>query len=436
MIEGTSGYHCADDLPLKDASLAEISYTVSETTVPDGYIGASDALTSAVFETCAERSTGSPDLTFENTSANFKLIKLDDTGAAHSGIAFTLFRDDGDLQYDPLVDTTVFDASCVTDANGECTFETVHAGNYCLVETTVLDNYIAAGPQCFSFVPGADPDLTYTFRNWRLGSILVKKTDENGAVLAGATMEITATSVADANIPPLNIALTEGPDGYHCVDGLPLKDASLGDISYTVSETGVPDGYNGAADQTTKPLFQSCDERSTGAPDLTFENERKPGAIKITKTTKDVSSDPATVAHPDVAFSIYDSSDVLIDSIVTDSDGIACLGDLDVGETYKVVETAPEGYAGETAKTVLVDDDAVCGEGNEDAVSFHNTPLGKFTISYDSLPTDGHGATKATVTCTDAGIGPVDLFDGDVSTFNSLNFESQATYNCTIVIDP
>jgi hypothetical protein len=137
-----------------------------------------------------------------------------------------------------------------------------------------------------------------------------------------------------------------------------------------------------------------------------------------------------------VTFEIYDASNARVGTVVTDEAGEACLGGLVVDETYRVEERVPTGYDGEAAKSVLVDDDAVCGDGNEDLVNFHNTPLGTFTISYDSLPVDGHGATKATISCTDAGIGPVDLFDGDSTTSNSLNFEEQATYNCTIVIDP
>ncbi|ANG63768.1 hypothetical protein A8C75_15660 [Marinobacterium aestuarii] len=384
--------------------------------------------------------------------ATVKIIKKDDAGTVLEGAEFTIYNDNaptGTFNLDGATpDTVLLDGAgetvkCTTLANGTCQITDIFAGLYCAKETVVPPNYIGSDPQCFEVDP-AIPVTEVEFTNRRLGSILVKKADDDGAALAGAVFEVISDTPDQSDVS-LPVTLTESPTGYHCVDGLPIKNASLDVVSYTVSETTVPEGYFGASDASTSAVFETCATRTETTPadadvNLIFENERKPGAIKITKTTKDVNGDPTTIAHPGVTFNIYDDEDQLVGTQVTDVNGVACLADLNVGDTYKVEETAPTGYAGESAKNVEVTGDATCGSGDEDTVSFHNTPLGKFTISYDSLPMDGHGATKATVSCTGEGVGTViaetDLFDGDSETSSSLNFETQATYTCTIVVDP
>jgi hypothetical protein len=380
--------------------------------------------------------------------ANVRIVKKDDTGAVLKEAEFTLYTDNEPIdsfggEDEVLLDDDENPISCTTLADGACTIEDIFAGFYCAVETMVPDNHIAADPQCFEVDPAEDT-VTVEFIDRQLGSILVKKEDDDGAALAGAVFEVISDTPDQTDVS-LPVTLTEGPTGYHCVDGLPLRDASLLEISYTVSETTVPDGYFGASDASTSAVFETCANRTETTPadadvNLIFENERRPGAIRISKTTKNVSSDPTTVAHPGVTFNVYDAEDSIVGTVVTDGNGEACVGDLEVGETYRVEETAPTGYAGEAPKSVLVTDDAECDSDDADTVSFHNTPLGKFTISYDSLPTDDHGATKATVTCTGEGVGTViaetDLFDGDSEMSSSLNFDTQATYTCTIVVDP
>ncbi|WP_107852373.1 MSCRAMM family protein [Oceanimonas marisflavi] len=376
---------------------------------------------------------------------SFTLVKKDDNDALLEGAGFTLYEDDGDLVYDDQVDTTVFD-TCTTDSSGGCLFENVLPGGYCLVETSTPANHLGADPKCFTFDPDADP-LTLEFINRRLGSILVKKVKkvkegDPEVLLPGAVFQVTAASptpVTEDEVPALPLTMTESQAGYHCVDGLPLKGADLNDFTYTVKELTPPVGYIGADDQMTMATVGTCAERGTTSPDLTFVNTRKPGAIKITKTTKAVPA--GEIPHGKVTFKVYDGPTTgnPVGTVVTDpTTGVACLGDLDVGTTYTVVETVPTGYAAEDPKEVTITTDATCGSGDEDEVDFHNTPLGKFTISYDSLPEDGYGKTKATVNCgTGSGIAVnVDLFDGDEVPSGELNFETQATWICTIVIDP
>ncbi|MFC6669217.1 MSCRAMM family protein [Marinobacterium aestuariivivens] len=382
--------------------------------------------------------------------AAVKVVKKDDNGSLLNGATFTLYQDNEPVGTFGEEDSVVLDGggdpvACTTGIplDGECQINDILAGLYCLDETGVPANHIPADPQCFEVDPSV-PVLTLMFTDRQLGSILVKKADEDGAALDGAEFKVIAANPADDDVPTLPVTLTEAPTGFHCVDGLPIRDALGTVISYTVSETMIPPGYFGASDAETSAEFDTCANRTVepiddADVDLIFVNERKPGAIKITKTTKDINSELNPVPHPGVTFNISNAEGV-VGSVVTDANGEACLDELEFGEIFSVDEVTPVGYEGESAKNVEIDNDAVCGSGNEETVSFHNTPLGKFTISYESLPMDGHGATKATVTCTGEGVGTViaevDLFDGDSQASSELNFETQATYTCTIVVDP
>ena len=121
-------------------------------------------------------------------------------------------------------------------------------------------------------------------------------------------------------------------------------------------------------------------------------------------------------------------------TVTTGADGTVCTDELGFG-AYTVTEQLPTGYVadGPLAKSVTVDTNSNCGDGNEAGVSFANTPLTNVTVSVDSQV---NGGTASTINCdwaapdTSAGTGA----DGDGSlTRNDL---LPGTYTCTVVIDP
>ena len=123
------------------------------------------------------------------------------------------------------------------------------------------------------------------------------------------------------------------------------------------------------------------------------------------------------------------SGQICIDNVILS----AVLG---VGD-YSVTESVPTGYVadGDTTKTVSVNQESVCGDGNEATVSFSNTPLTNFTVSVDSQV---DGGTASTITCTGPGITDDGMASTGANGDGSLTLSNKlpGTYTCEIYIDP
>jgi hypothetical protein len=166
------------------------------------------------------------------------------------------------------------------------------------------------------------------------------------------------------------------------------------------------------------------------------------GAIEITKTRKHAADGPGDHPHQGVDFTVTGGSLTSPETVTTDANGKACLDQLELSSTagdYTVTETVPSGYNSDDAeKTVTVTAVSECGDGNEDTVSFHNTPLTDITVSVDSQV---DGGTGSTIDCDAAVDPPFDKTvpatapdNGDGSF--TLSNKEPGTYNCTIIVDP
>ena len=252
------------------------------------------------------------------------------------------------------------------------------------------------------------------------GRVVVEKVDEAGSPLAGAEFTVDPANAAGGT------DLTEVATGVFCIDSLIFGD------TYTIHESVVPPGYEGAADQTFVPSVAANCSDVTGSttPDLTFVNTQILGAIKVVKTAKHAASSTGSIPHEGVTFTISKGG-TTVGMVTTDSSGEGCLGGLELGQ-YTVTETVPAGYAGEAAKTVTVGE-GTCTSGPE-VVNFINTPLSNITVSFESQVS---GATASTIDCTGLTADPADstpsAFDDSSETFKDLEPD---TYTCTVVIDP
>jgi hypothetical protein len=287
------------------------------------------------------------------------------------------------------------------------------------------------------FVPPVAVDIS------NCGRVVVQKT-ASGSPLAGASFTI---SPANSDTPSSsNLSLVSGSTSLFCIDHLLIG------TQYTIHESVVPTGYNGASDQTFTPSSSgSCSGvTASSTPDLTFVNTPKVGAILITKTGKDkgcVTPLPASCSAvgtrllQNAVFEIFTGASSSTGKIggdrTTGADGTVCISGLALG-TYTVHEkTAPSGYqkAADQNKTVT---EGTCASGAV-AASVIDPPLTDVTVSVAPQVT---GTTASKISC-DTGTytdNSPNAFDDTSETYTGVPTPASGTgtttVTCTIVIDP
>jgi hypothetical protein len=210
---------------------------------------------------------------------SISIHKQDDAGNALAGVSFSLYTNNAPLAAPRgAEDIVVSGKTCTTDASGNCTISGVLAGNYWVVEGTPPAGYEAAPDQAVT-VTASETPVPLTFVNPRLrGAIAIvkqaKHKDTSGAtspnLVAGFTITGGPTTVSGT--------ITTDSSGNACVGGLLFG-------SYTVTETVVPTGYQGAAAQTA--VVNSSGSCPSGSLTKTFTN------TPLTNLTVSVSSQVA-----------------------------------------------------------------------------------------------------------------------------------------------
>ncbi len=255
--------------------------------------------------------------------------------------------------------------------------------------------------------------------------VSVTKEGSDGGSQAGAVFTLYEGSDTDGTVVGTCTIQADG-----------TCDSTFTDLNpgqYTIDETTVPAGYD---KDPTLPYMFTLDANQSLT--LSFTDPAKAGAIEITKVT---SKDHQT-GLGDAEFTIEDSNGVEIvgSPFTSGQDGTVCVDNL-AFDDYTVTETmAPDGYEidDDTGQTVTVDTNSECGDGNEAAITFEDTPLTDVTVTATSQVA---GGTASTITCTDAngddiGNSPV----GDPDPVDPAEVDANdllpGTYDCTIVIDP
>jgi hypothetical protein len=266
-------------------------------------------------------------------------------------------------------------------------------------------------------------DCTYT--NQARGTIIVEKITDDGT----GSFDFTS-----GTLTPSPFTLTTTAAGAGGKDSETFADLSPG--TYDVAET-VPAGWN--------LVSSSCDDGSDPAAiglsagetvTCTFHDAREKGAILIVKTRKHAADGTGDHPHADVTFTVT-GGELPAGGVtaVTDENGEACVDGLVLSSfvgDYTVTETVPAGYSvddpGDT-RTVTVNTESSCDDGNEATAVFRNTPLTDLTVSVNSQV---DGGTASTIDCD--GVTASTDPDGDGSlTRTDL---APGTYTCTIVVDP
>lgn len=253
------------------------------------------------------------------------------------------------------------------------------------------------------------------------GSVKITKTDDVGAVLAGAEFTLYKDNAPVGGTRGNEDTITSqkcttGADGTCMINNVLVG-------NYWVVETATPADHDSAPDQAISVV-------NTTTVEVTFVNPRQHGAIQITKVRKHAADGPGDHPQSGVDFTVNGVTKT------TGADGKVCFDGLLFGN-YTVHEVTPTGYAGEADKTVSVNNKASCDAtpyGGE-TVTFHNTPLTDISASVDSQI---NGGTSTTIVCKDSDGNTVASgssgADGDGSaTASDLK---PGTYTCTLVIDP
>ena len=211
--------------------------------------------------------------------------------------------------------------------------------------------------------PGSEPvhqaldsSQTAAMLTHSLETIVITKEDEvDKTRLEGAVFELY-----DTENPELKIATaTTNTGGYAIFHHIPS------DHTYILREVRTPSGYLPVEDQTIEVKAETLR--------LTIQDPRKPGAIKIFKTTS-LTSDPLEGAE----FAVFDkNTDTQVgESVFTDKQGAAAIENLPWGTYYLKELAAPNGY--------LVSDQTY--EFTVTRESVEQDPL-LFRISNDQEPT-------------------------------------------------
>jgi hypothetical protein len=406
---------------------ATSTYTVKETTAPNGYGPGADQTCSISFSQTPQTCT----LTFKDTPApgTINIQKVDDASPANpvKGAVFTLYTDpnpgatgDSETTIDGD-DTPVMSGgnpvTCTTDSSGACSFQSVNQGDYWVGETLTPSGYQTAPPQEATIglgsAPGTGPTVNLKFVDpFAPATINVTKTDPNGVGLPGAVFQLYQGTT-------LLASCTTG-DGFNnttlggCSFG---QFTGTGTVTYTVHEQTPPKGYSGSGDQTLTVTYGNTPQTQS----VTFKDTPVPGTISITKTDDASPGNPlsgATFAlYVDSELSIgadsttqHDGDDVAVPgaTCTTGSDGKCSITSVPPG-SYTVFETTtPSGYQTAPAQDVTVALGTTPGGGDAESLSFKDPRLHKVIVLVCSEGTNTLDSSSVS-------------FDGGSSSLSSLD---------------
>ncbi len=351
------------DGPLKDlsATLSDLpvdSYTVTETSVPDPYVVASEP-TQTIWLGPGDHG----ELVFDNLKQpQITIAKVD--ASDNTPIPGTVFRIVG-IDNDYRNDVT-------TGEDGTVTLR-VAPGTYTIVETSVPAPYYlpdkdADREQTIS-LNGGD-EKTLTFKNWKAPELTIYKEDSvAGAPVEGARFHVTYTSNGEASDAPASIDFGEILTDANGEIQLHEQGKRLYPGEYTITEVEPAPGFQ-MVEPTTQKIILHGGETKT----VTFQNA--PLNAIIVEKYDSVTGE----ALPGCTFQLRylggtsGTGGTIIGQKVTGKNGTAIWTSLEPG-TYILEEVDPaNGYSIiQSSETVYLADS---GEQNVVTVRFKNMPDG------------------------------------------------------------
>ncbi len=294
---------------LKIDNMANGTYYYKEISAPDGYIVDS---TMKEFKITEENKIAKETVTNKKIRGTLEITKLDDSRVAIEGVKFNILASDKKTVIETLT----------TDKSGYATTKKLDKGTYYYQEIEVPDGYVK-DDEIFEFQINKQNEVVKReVINKRItGNLNVIKVDDNNTPIKGVKFEIY-----DANKNKVD-TITTDENGKAA-----SKDLQIG--TYTYKEVSVPKGY--VIDENEYEFAVTSKETKI---EKTVVNNRAKGALKIIKLEKGTKT-----PIEGVTFEILDENKNVVDTIVTNKDGIAEKQDLIVGKYYYREISAPDKY--------------------------------------------------------------------------------------------
>lgn len=314
-ISSNGLYYTDENGQIVLSGLAPDTYVVTETASIPGYVLDSTPQTVVV------NTNDTQTLTFTNTPiGSGQIIKVDaDSGKRIKGVQFEIAKMNGERI-----------GTYTTDSDGVITLPELSDGWYTATELKAAKGYLLdSTPHNFEVKDGKTTSLT--IENAKASSILIHKIDSvTGKGIYGVTF-----LVSDSRGNPVGQYISD-QNGYVYID------KSLTDGKYQVREIEAADGY--LLDTTVRTFYVEYGATST----ITWKNTPVMGQIQITKRSADdnpYNAIPAGSALPGATFEIYNRAGNLVNTVVTNRNGIAISDPLPLGR-YTIRETkAPMFYS-------------------------------------------------------------------------------------------
>ena len=294
---------------LKKDDIANGTYYYKEISAPDGYIVDG---TMKEFKITEENKIAKVTVTNKKIRGTLEITKLDDSRVAIEGVKFNILASDKKTVIETLT----------TDKSGYATTKKLDKGTYYYQEIEVPDGYVK-DDEIFEFQINKQNEVVKReVINKRItGNLNVIKVDDNNTPIKGVKFEIY-----DANKNKVD-TITTDENGKAT-----SKDLQIG--TYTYKEVSVPKGY--VIDENEYEFAVTSKETKI---EKTVVNNRAKGALKIIKLEKGTKT-----PIEGVTFEILDENKNVVDTIVTNKDGIAEKQDLIVGKYYYREISAPDKY--------------------------------------------------------------------------------------------
>ena len=367
----------------------DIPYYLEEVAAPEGYV----LNENNIHEFMIKSSDDSKNITrtFENSiiKANLELLKLDQNENPVKGAEFTVYDSE-----DNEVTTGT------TDENGVVKFEELVYGNYYYIETKAPEGYVKDNNKHNFTINENGVVLKETVENEKIvGNINVVKVDEEGNVLPNA--EFTLYDL-EGNIIETGVT---NENGLVTFTNIPYGE-------YEIKETKAPVGYN----LSSKVLNVSVNGEETG---LTYEagkitNTQIKGNIKISK----IDQDGNKVFGAE--FTLYNKDNKIIETALTNEEGIALFEDVIYGEYYIMETKTPEGYIGTKEKIEV----SVKENGSDYFYQVENTRI-KGTLEIKKTDENGNVLKGAEFTLYDKNgkeISKAISDDNGIARFDSVDY--------------